>query len=321
MILIITNTQDLTSDLVVKEISRRSLPFTRLNTDEFPTNILGTVEFGGTKSTSVLEFTNRDKIVDLHDIKSVLYRRPVPPVPCSDISAECYRKFCIDECYDFLRGAWFSLDCKWISHPEAIRISEHKIYQLKIASESGFIIPSTIISNNAKNVIEFYHKNFKKIVVKPIYMGFIDEKDPKIIYTTEVNDDDIEEMKKTLHFSPSIFQQRVQKIADIRVTIVGEKIFSAKIEAKNNPDEIPDWRYASNDNLVHSSHVLPPTIEAACLKLVSSLNLKFGAIDLGLDENGRYIFFEINPNGQWAWLETILGLPICSAIVDLLSVD
>ena len=34
--------------------------------------------------------------------------------------------------------------------------------------------------------------------------------------------------------------------------------------------------------------------------------------------DGRYVFVEINPNGQYLWIEHQTGLPISEAICDLL---
>ena len=48
------------------------------------------------------------------------------------------------------------------------------------------------------------------------------------------------------------------------------------------------------------------------------LGLRFGAIDLILTPDGRYVFLEINPNGAWLWMQRTTGLPIGEAICDVL---
>jgi len=47
--------------------------------------------------------------------------------------------------------------------------------------------------------------------------------------------------------------------------------------------------------------------------------LSFGAIDLLLTPTGEYVFLEINPNGQWYWLELITGIPLTNAMCDVLT--
>jgi glutathione synthase/RimK-type ligase-like ATP-grasp enzyme len=137
----------------------------------------------------------------------------------------------------------------------------------------------------------------------------------EFIYTTHVDDAALAHLD-SVAFAPAIFQERVSKVADIRVTVVGTEVFATRINAHGLPPEIPDWRYASPDQLEHNHHTLPSTEAERCIVLTKTLDLEFGAIDLAIDDEGRYVFFEINPNGQWAWLETLLGLRISAAIVD-----
>ena len=54
------------------------------------------------------------------------------------------------------------------------------------------------------------------------------------------------------------------------------------------------------------------------MQLVEKLGLCYGAIDMVLTPDGRYVFLEINPNGQYLWIELATGLPISDAICSLL---
>jgi len=47
--------------------------------------------------------------------------------------------------------------------------------------------------------------------------------------------------------------------------------------------------------------------------------LIFAAIDMILTPDGHYVFLELNPNGQWEWIENATHLPICSTLVDVLT--
>jgi len=319
MILIITNTQDLTSDFVVREISRRNLSFARLNTDEFPSLGFGFTSFGLNESPQrIIRWKNRKKILDFKQVTSILYRRPVSPIPEVTIQNPIIRKFCIDESYDFLRGLWLSNKCHWMSYPEAIRKAEHKVYQLEVAQNMPFIIPKTIITNDPFEVRNFFYKCKNGMIIKPLYLGFINNpKNPQNIFTSIVTENDLEDVE-SVSFAPSIFQERVLKQYDIRVTVVGERVFTAKIETNDLPANIPDWRFAATEKLHHEKYILPNEIEDICIELVKRLELDFGAIDLAFDNEGNYVFFEINPNGQWAWLESLLGFPISEAIVNRL---
>ncbi|MNE53265.1 Ribosomal protein S6--L-glutamate ligase [compost metagenome] len=113
--------------------------------------------------------------------------------------------------------------------------------------------------------------------------------------------------------TPCIYQELIEKEFEVRVTVVGEKVFSASIDSQSDNDTKIDWR---KKKLVFTKVELPFEIEYLCIEIVKKLNLLFGAIDLIKDKNGNYIFLEINPNGQWAWIETQTGIEISDAIIN-----
>lgn len=320
MILIITNTQDITADFVVRELHKRKLKFARLNTDEFPVNGFGSYKINYNEGkTKYIYWKNRENILDFSDVKSVWYRRPILPVVGLKSQRKSIKKFCEDESYEFLRGVWYSLNAFWISDPEAIRKAEHKIFQLKVAEELSFTLPKTLFSNNSEEIQNFYSHCNDQVIIKPLYMGFVDDaKSPMWIYTSSLTKKEVQNTK-SLNIIPSIYQEKIEKNFDVRVTVIGDKVFAAKIVAQNLPKNIPDWRYSPIKNLKHFKYKLPTEIEELCIRLVKKLGLEFGAIDFAVDKNNQHVFFEINPNGQWAWLENILKLPISSEIVNQLT--
>jgi hypothetical protein len=319
VILIATNTQDITSDFVVAELRRRKVAFFRLNFDEFPQGAAGVVA-GGSASPwrAEIRWSNRERTLDLNSIGSVLYRRPVSPLPDPSIESPALRRFCVDESYDFLRGLLYSLDARWMSDPGNIRRAEHKVFQIQAAEKVGLCLPRTLVTNEPEEVHSFFEACSGQMVVKCLYKGFVNEPAaPAMIFTSTVTCDDLKD-SASIRLCPSIFQERIDKSYDIRVTIVGEKVFAARIDT-DTPASIPDWRVSKIEDIRHSLTVLPPTIERSCLDLVRNLGLEFGAIDFVVDKRGNYFFLEINPNGQWAWIETSLGLPISATIVDHLQ--
>jgi glutathione synthase/RimK-type ligase-like ATP-grasp enzyme len=107
-------------------------------------------------------------------------------------------------------------------------------------------------------------------------------------------------------------------VADIRVTVVGEQVFPAKIHSQEFEETMVDWRKGENAKVKHERIELPPEIEDKCIELTKRLGLHFGAIDFVLDRGMNYVFLEINPNGQWGWIEKRLGYDISGEIVALL---
>jgi hypothetical protein len=120
-------------------------------------------------------------------------------------------------------------------------------------------------------------------------------------------------------YAPLIFQAYVPKEVELRVTVVGERVLTAAIHSQGNHRTRHDWRHEDLRHTRYARHSLPTGIEALCLRLVERMGLSFGTIDLVLTPDGRYVFLEINPSGQWRWVEIMTGLPISDSIADWLA--
>jgi glutathione synthase/RimK-type ligase-like ATP-grasp enzyme len=103
--------------------------------------------------------------------------------------------------------------------------------------------------------------------------------------------------------------------------VVGSQVFAAAIHSQISHRTRHDWRHYDFDRTPHEAHALPDRVSELCIELVRSLDLNFGAIDLVLTPGGDYVFLEINPSGQWLWIEELTDLPISEAIVDILVGD
>lgn len=64
---------------------------------------------------------------------------------------------------------------------------------------------------------------------------------------------------------------------------------------------------------------LPSDVGAKLIALARRLGLVFGAADFIVTPDGRHVFLEINPAGEWGMLERDLSLPISEAIADELT--
>jgi glutathione synthase/RimK-type ligase-like ATP-grasp enzyme len=117
---------------------------------------------------------------------------------------------------------------------------------------------------------------------------------------------------------PVIFQAYVPKRVEIRATVVGQRVFAAEIHSQQTQRTRYDWRRYDHYETPYQPHRLPDDVAQLCVRLTEQLGLCYGAIDLILTPDGRYVFLEINPNGQYLWIEEATGLPISDALCDLL---
>ncbi len=313
MILIVTNREDITADFVVLELKKRKKDFVRFNTEDFPEKTNVEAYFEKDKLQGQFRFIDSNRIVPFSSIKSVWYRRPTLPV-FRNVKPR-YRKFCVQESITLLNGIWGTLEAFWVSNPKNIYFAENKLVQLMMASQTGLLIPSTLISNDCNKISNFLKKQKGNIVIKPIKNGMLDNK--SIIFTSTVNAKDLTFLKQSVPV-PATYQENIKKELDIRITIIGRKVFATEIDSQKNKNSTIDWRRSQDINLPHRKHKIPEDIENKCITLVEKLGLQFGAIDMVLSKSGKYYFLEINPNGQWGWIEKRTGYKLTEALVDLL---
>ena len=206
-----------------------------------------------------------------------------------------------------------------MSPPDAIWKAEFKPYQLEIATRLGLMVPATLISNVPDSIRAFFTECGKAMIAKPVRSGHIVQNGVDCaVFTTKIQESDLDDLADAA-LCPTIYQELDPKQYDIRVTVVGRKIFAAAIDSQSDPEASVDWRRTSNPLLPHRVIELPAQVQAQILGLMDALSLNYGALDFVLTPDGRYVFLEINPNGQWLWLDDMLSFGISREIAVWLS--
>ena len=312
-VLIVSTVVDLATDAVVDELNGMGTPLLRINTEDLPFSADLDYSFGTSDFKSIFRTPSSDPAW----FSSVWYRRVrVPSIP-DGMDGGVY-DFCLRETRSALIGGLLGHQTRWMSHPAAIWEAEFKPYQLLVATELGLSVPKTLISNKEESVRAFC-TSLAEVVAKPVRSGHVTRDGVEsAVFTTKLGKDDLDDLADT-QLSPTIYQELIPKKYDIRVTIVGSRIFAAAIDSQSDPSACIDWRKTANPKLPHFRIDLPPSLTAKLLDLMSRLSLTYGAIDLVLTPDGRYIFLEVNPNGQWLWLDDMLSLGISRAVAEWLS--
>lgn len=262
-----------------------------------------------------IEFHVKEKIIQGSNLRGIWWRRIVPPN--LDHLPRDLKEYCIKEHNDFFEGLEYLLPkVVWVSKPSAITRAKNKAYQLRLAKELGFNTLQTIFTNSPEALVEFSRSS--DAVYKSIRSPRIPIHEDKhsTVFTTLLDDKHLSKAEGIMS-CPGILQRYCPKIADIRVSVFGQNLFAVRIESQLKESSQIDFRLGAR-NLPHLPHTLPIGTADICIKLVANLGLNFGAIDLALLEDNSYIFFEINPNGQWGWLEEKTGLPMRRALLDIL---
>jgi glutathione synthase/RimK-type ligase-like ATP-grasp enzyme len=209
----------------------------------------------------------------------------------------------------------------WVPGPwSRLMRAENKISQLQLARDIGFDIPRTLVSNSPADFAEFYRDSNGEVISKIVHSRAwrsIAEYDP-LGYTQVVSKRD-SGYAHTIRYCPTTFQAYVPKLFELRVTVVGGRVFAAEIHSQQSKRSRVDWRQYDLGKTPIRVHDLPKDIERSCLAIVEALGVIFGAIDMIVTPDGRYVFLEINTlGGAWLWIEELTRMPITAAICELL---
>jgi hypothetical protein len=308
-VLLITTASDLAADLVILQLRRRGVSFVRFNQERFPAQI--SMTWPGPDSDATL--TIGGEVLRSADVSSAWFRHPIAPTP-SDSVDDGTREFVTRECAGFLAGYWETAPWFWMNRPSAAVHAASKLRQLAEAKRHGLAVPETLITNCPTTARAFLlgRDGIAKVVTSG---GLNDAGRRYAIHTTPISGADLSD--EAVRAAPVIFQERITNHYDLRVTIVGTLAFATRIIADDRGGNA-DWRAIEPSRLKYERHDLPPAIEARCIALVKAFSLSFAALDFVVTPDGEHVFLELNPSGQWGWLEEATGVPITDAIVDQL---
>ncbi|MFD5563063.1 ATP-grasp ribosomal peptide maturase [Kitasatospora griseola] len=306
-VLVVTNLDDPTTDLVTEELHGRGVPVVRFDSGDFPT----TLSFAATVTPHGIEgtLTTPARRADLAHIRSLYYRRP-SGFTFSHLDGQNAR-FAITQARYGLGGIMASLPgCLYVNHPHRIGDAEFKPSGLAVAANCGFRLPSTLITSEPDAARAFV-KRYGPVIYKPLSTPLY--RVNGVSCTVEVGDVVPEDIDDAVAGTAHLFQQRIDKTADVRVTVIGDRVFYVQIDS-----DLLDWR--TDYSRLTYSVVLPPVgLERRLRAYLDRFGLVFGAFDFAVDRRGQWWFLECNPSGQWAWLEPETGLPMVAAMADLLE--
>lgn len=308
-VLILTHPFDPTADYVVEALHRIGTPVFRCDVGDFPQRLTMAASIGS-EPTGWLRLEARE--LRLENVRCAYYRRPTFfDFPEGMSGPE--RKWANREARAGFGGV-LSVLPRWLNHPHRIAYSEYKPVQLTHAIACGLDIPATLITNDPDEAARFTDAT-RRVVYKPVSASTIAEDSRhRVIFTTKLDATvDFDSAAHTAH----LFQEWIPKQYEVRLTVVDDDFFPVRIDA-HSEDSAIDWRtdFAS---LTYSETSLPEPVRSAVGRFMRVLGLRFGAFDFIVTADDRWVFLEVNPNGQWAWIEDQTGLLISDSIASALS--
>ncbi|MGD0572910.1 MAG: hypothetical protein ABSB11_07790 [Sedimentisphaerales bacterium] len=315
-ILVLTNSLDVTSDYLCSRFKQEGICFSRFNTDKDCR--IATFLY---KSGS-LNLKWSKNILKPEQITTVVLRRP-KPVEIHKNGNVYSERHTAGEWSEVLEGFLAHIDERnWINHPARNSGSSHKIEQLSRSKRHGLNIPRTLVTNNAREAEKFVSSKKNGVIVKPLSSGFIERASPEedtIIYTQQFKRNHYQFLKE-IKYCPVLFQEMIPKVIDVRVTILDGIIVATGIRAiENDGSQRLDIRRNNMSDVEYFPLKLPHDVSTSVRSLIKSYGLRFAALDFGVTKSGEWFFFEINPNGQWAWLDLYGKADIASVFIKQLK--
>ncbi|WP_232240734.1 hypothetical protein [Kutzneria sp. 744] len=138
----------------------------------------------------------------------------------------------------------------------------------------------------------------------------------KNVYTSRVTEADLADLRGIEH-TTHLFQRWVPKAREARVIVIGEHISAAAITAGTAATHVD---YRIDYSALSYAPVTPPAeVVSATRLLMAEFGLVYGALDFVITPSGEWVLLEINPTGQYGFVENATGAPLTAQLADLLA--
>lgn len=256
-------------------------------------------------------------------VQAVWNRRPHGP-KLSTTLPESEHEFAEIESRIFLHSMMrlLSPDALWVNPPRAAEADSYKPLQLSLAVKAGFRAPETLVSNDPDAIADFYRRHNGEVVYK-CFRGnaWRLEDGSERIYamnrTVPLEPEDLER-REALAAAPGIFQRRIEKAFELRVTAMGRTLIAARIDSQTHEATREDWR-SGQHLLAIEPFDLPEAVAETCRRYMRAAGLNFGCVDFIVTPEDEYVFLEVNQADQFLWKEARCPeLPMLQAFCDFL---
>lgn len=304
-VLIVTESDDLHADAMAATLRNHygTNPI-RLDMRDFPR------ESGSFRLDRAGTARSLSHLYGLDDVAAVWWRRPHQTVvPAGIRTAE--DDFRQAECDGFLQGLLWSIPAVWVNDPGADRTAARKIVQLETALRSGFAIPETLITNDPDEARSFVGSRPGPVVYKRTGTGRAEFSETRVVTPADLN------RLESIRSAPTTFQDYIDAECDLRVVWIDGVEWTVRIDSQSGVGRVDSRLDTTVD---FTPERLPAAVSKSIATVMGALGLVFGVLDIRLGADGEYYFLEVNPQGQFAYLEIKTGLPIFRSLASYLIV-
>lgn len=189
---------------------------------------------------------------------------------------------------------------KWISDPIATVQASDKIYQQEVARACGFRVPNTIVTQCPEEVRRFFDRCDGNVIVKTIVgtdQAHLETR--KLSHPTAYADE-------AYRLAPTLYQECIEGTQHLRLLSFGEHSLCGLIQTQQL-----DWRMHLDDSI--TAWDVPEDIGQRVRRVLEHLGLAMGVVDIKITPDGELVWLEVNPQGQFVFMEPVTGIPFTDA--------
>ncbi|MFJ3339380.1 ATP-grasp ribosomal peptide maturase [Streptomyces sp. NPDC086766] len=312
-VLVVTNLLDESADVVIRVLNARAVPVARLDPG---VDVCDGGAVAATLGPAGMQghITTGTRRIELGDVRSVYCRRPTaysPPAGLEGAAAD----WTVHQFRWGMGGVLAALPrCLYLNHPLRNRTAEYKPSQLTVAHQVGLATPATLITTDPQAAREFCATQPGGAIYKPLWTSPYPDKEGRA-RTVWVSVVDAGDVTDAVQVCPHLFQAKVPKEFDVRLTAVADKLFAVRIDIDGSH---LDWR-KDYSQLHYAAVPVPVGVAGGIRAYLHEFGLTYGAFDFAVTGDGQWTFLECNPNGQWAWFPEEIRDPIAQALADQLQ--
>ncbi|MBL7811546.1 MAG: MvdD family ATP-grasp ribosomal peptide maturase [Bacteroidetes bacterium] len=318
-ILIITHTAENDCvDVVTQILNGQNTQVVRFNTDLYPisTHISSKYQKGKFRFFLSTDGTTHD----ISEFYAIWYRRLRLGENLNHYMKPAFIKPTIDESLTAFWGALDSCDTFILDTYMKHRIAANKMKQLTVAQSLGMQIPNTLVTNDNSQLKRFF-KNQKGEIIMKMHHSFAiyDEKgNENVVFTNKFPESYLED-KMGLQLCPLTFQANIDKRRELRVTVAGNKIFTAAVDSQKLENARDDWRKEGTTLLYDwYEYDIPGKLKKQILEFMDIYQLNYGAFDFIENHKGDLYFLEVNSGGEYFWIDLVFKHQISESIAEVL---
>lgn len=306
-ILIMSHREDEHLPVVLRQLEVNAEPLV-VDRRHFAAGLVGSIRPGEDPSV-VLRLPNGE-VAWLDEVSAVWWRRPTSFQPREDTD-RIHRDFVTTEQNQFFEGLLACLPerTRFYNHPDAHRRLDRKVYQLNLAAACGLSTPATCVASDPESAALFLSQ-YRKAIYKSFWGT------PDFWQPTRMVDEKVLSSIMLAVNCPVIFQEYVEGNWDYRITVIDGELFGVRFDLRQS-------RYACDvriDTRIPCEVCeVPEEIGAKLREFCRRASLRYAAIDMRQRTDGQFTFFEVNPAGQFMYLDILAGTDIARAMGRALS--